>query len=285
MNCPRCNKTLPETAAFCTGCGLRIGAKVAPQQPQAAAPPPVPALPPLTGMPKLQNTRTVNWSLPHPGAPRQEFTIYSTPETPERRRYKFNPATGVVIFVIVIAGYFGFYFLSSGTHGKPFSGTFKNEEFGFGLVLPEGWNVVDKPAAETRFSNTVGFFYKGGGRSPEVKMAVFYDMGDENVPTVFSDAQLEFLEPMLKNYMKQFKNNMGLKYDFLALHTYVINGRDALWIEGNQYKKDGGKPMRDFTFFTFHESKLYLITFTFEEAKTKLLWPEIEQILRSFSLY
>jgi len=281
MNCPRCGKVLSDNARFCTGCGRQLTSnKVnAPSQIVSVKPniganiPPPPQFPSPSRDYKLEQYRNL-----------YRESQKSHPEVVESTGWHYNQLYGVIIFLIILGGYFGSRMISSGVHGEPFSGTYTNAEYKYSLFLPDNWYIVKDPVSKTHFSDSVGYFFKGSSRNPDIQLFINYSIGGSGIPRYFSGDQLDALEPQLKKMVSDVKQRMGFNYEYLRLSTFTINKRDAFWIEGN-VSKGNKPPLRDFTFMTFEDSRMYIIGFTMDESKTEAFWPEIKNILSSMTFF
>lgn len=188
----------------------------------------------------------------------------------------------IFVFLIVggpsVRGYLMFFTAFRTPHGE-----ITNENYNYGLVLPDDWKTMKNPRKMLKARNAAGYFTKGNPMNPRIQMLIYY--GGKNVaPENISNDLLDYLEPEIKRNNEYYAGMMGMKYELLSLSVMRINNRDALWIEGNTWCA-GCEVKRDFTFYAFGENSSYYIKFVFKENSVEEYWPEIKSILESIVFY
>jgi len=195
------------------------------------------------------------------------------------REWVFKPYMAIVFVILAVSGALFAHRVSNFNEGEPFGGLYINEDFNYSLFLPEGWNINKNPESKTGSYYAIGYFFKGEKRKPDLFLTLYYSDPISNVPEFFSDNDLALMEVYFKDYITRLMKSTGREYEFLQFTSFLINNRDALWIEGNIKKRRGKK--RNFLFLTFEENRTYIIEFVFDEIRTEELWPEIEELLYS----
>lgn len=198
--------------------------------------------------------------------------------------WSVTPIMGIILAAIIAAGYLAARFASSGIHGSPVSGSYSSPTRAFSLDFPAGWHEAAEPQYRTGYINTLGFYFLEGGRQPKIIMKVFYTSADTGIPKHFSRNTLEWIEPGINEMMKDIKEEEGAQYEMLQLSTYLVNGRDAIWIEGNELRGQQA-PKRDFTFMTFEGNRMYIIEFVMSEEDVEEGWLDVQDILSTMRFH
>ena len=283
MFCSKCGNTLSPQAKFCVACGAGTGAAKTPARttPKPSLVPPNIALPPA---------HTIS-ALPPPG-------VYRKPKDDlgfrfDNRRVSFGdsfanwsvtPVMLAILAAIIASGYLAARLVSSGIHGVPVSGSYSSPTRAFSLDFPPGWHEAPEAQYRTGYINALGYYFLEGGKQPKIVMKVFYTSADTGIPKHFSRNTLEWIEPSIEQMMKDIKSDEGAEYRMLQLSTYLVNGRDAIWVEGNEIR--GSKDTkRDFTFMTFEGHRMYIIEFVMKEEDIEEGWLDIQDILSTMRFH
>jgi len=317
--CSRCGKNIKNGAAFCSGCGApasRVQPGVyntgaapawsregqppeadpyAPVWPGSHVPPAgagatgdfVHILPP----PGDCGTDPFNPSVPVPAsgdpaesAARAGYRLHKPGTSPRDTQSLAYSIVAMVLLLGITAGIPLYNYLAAGLGGVSPEGPIVDNENRYRIELPDDWLTVNDPVAKTGHADAVGYFFKGSSREPEVESIIYRGPSAKMFPETITVQMLEYIQPEMMKLNEMYMKSMGMEYELLESKFIEIDGRKAMWFDGNGVC-EGCKPRRDFTFLAVGDRYMYLIKFLFEEERVDEFWPEIQGMLGSMEFF